>query len=110
MRESCGQHTGFPGAGAGEHKDRTIDGLDCVALLWVQAGEIVIGGRGRLGHGFLYIRRCESQQKENVVGDVVWRRMRAGIMTHLGVSGGQCGQQMDWDDATFGGPSGFSVL
>ena len=39
-----GEHAGLAGAGAGEDQDRAIDGLDGLALLGVQAFEVI-------GHG-----------------------------------------------------------
>ena len=54
MREPGGQHAGLAGAGAGEHQQRPIDGLDRVALFVIQSGEIGRGrrhGRAFGGHG-----------------------------------------------------------
>ncbi len=41
MGEAGGQHPGLAGAGAGEHQQRPVDGLDGRALLGVQAGEVL---------------------------------------------------------------------
>ena len=38
MGEAGGQHAGLAGAGAGQHQQRAVHGLDGFALLGVQAG------------------------------------------------------------------------
>ena len=48
MGEAGGQHAGLAGAGAGEHQQRAVHGLDGFALLGVQAREVV-GHRQDIG-------------------------------------------------------------
>jgi hypothetical protein len=48
MGDAGGQHAGLAGAGAREHQQRPVEGLDRLALLGVERGE-PRGGRG--GHG-----------------------------------------------------------
>ena len=54
MREAGGQDAGFPGAGTGQHQQRTIDGFDGRALFGVQAGQVVLGEVGWVRHGLGY--------------------------------------------------------
>ncbi len=42
IRESGGQHTRLPGAGTGQHEQRTIHSFDGFPLLSVKSGEVVV--------------------------------------------------------------------
>ena len=55
--DAGGQHARLAGAGAGQHQHRAFDRLDRLALLGVEAGEIVGAGRRRAR-----ARRCRQPQ------------------------------------------------
>ena len=62
--DARGQHAGLAGAGAGQHQNRPVQRLDRIALLGIEAVEILRAGRGPRTRG-------DAASRGLVLGDAV---------------------------------------